>query len=493
MKRVRCSLLLPILVAFLAGYLWIPGTGLADTAPAHPAPGGDGAETPEDLEQLHRLADNLGRIFRHTAESVSPAVVWIEAERRVTMRQPRLRSPFEEFFGPGFEDFFGPREREREFRQQGLGSGFIIDQEGHILTNHHVVAGADRLTVKLPDGRQFDAEVSGTDEATELAVIRLSGAEDEELPVAALGDSDELYVGEWVIAIGNPLGLSYTVSSGIVSAKGRSVGLARYENLIQTDAAINPGNSGGPLVNLKGEVVGINTAIISRTGGYMGIGLAIPINMAKPILDAMIAGEEVERGYLGVYGADLTPELAESFDYATTDGALVNETLPDSPASRAGIEAGDIIMRWNGRVIENFTQLRLLVAETKPGEIAEIVVFRGGEERTFEVEVGSLREQEQPRADTWLGIEVAPVTDEVRERYDAPDLQGVLVQEVDPDGPAAERLRPGDVILRVGNDPVKDVGEFNALMEQTTPGTGVRLYIFDSRTGSRRFIPVRGR
>ncbi len=437
----------------------------------------------DDGEQLHRLADDLGEIFRRAAETVSPAVVWIEAERRVEV-QPR-RHPFEEFFGP-------PREPEREFRQRGLGSGIIIDAEGHILTNHHVVAEADIITVKLPDGREFEALVAGADEPTELAVIRLEG-DFEDLPVVSFGDSEELHVAEWVIAIGNPMGLASTVSVGVVSAKGRSVGLARYENLIQTDAAINPGNSGGPLVNLRGEVVGINTAIISPTGAHMGIGLAIPINMAKPILDAMIAGEEVQRGYLGIYGADVTPELAESFGYDRTEGALVNEVVPGSPAEEAGIEPGDIIMKWAGEELDDFTQLRFKVAETSPGEVVEVELFRDEETVTIELEVGSLLEEEAPTAETWLEIEVDPVTDQVRRHFDIPDLQGVLVREVTPGSPAAELLRPGDVVLSVNREPVTDVDEFYNAVEETTPETGVLLRVLDGRTGRSRFVRIRGR
>jgi len=481
-RNIRTRVFLLVSVAFVAGLLYVAGDWSSTTA--HSAP----SDQPADIEELHQLADNLGRIFRYTAESVSPTVVWIESERKVTVRTPR--SPFEH---PFFEDFFGPqREQEREFRQQGLGSGVIIDDEGHILTNHHVVAGADQLTVKLVDGREFEAELSGSDEATELAVIKLKDFSGD-LPVARLGDSDELNVGEWVIAIGNPLGMSSTVSSGIVSAKGRSVGLARYENLIQTDAAINPGNSGGPLVNLKGEVVGINTAIISRTGGYMGIGLAIPINMAIPILDTMKAGKEVERGYLGIYGADLTQELAEAFDYDRREGALVNEILPGSPAEKAGIEDGDIITAWDGRNVKDFTQLRLLVAETKPGETVEVVLFRDGSEHTFELEVGSLREQEQPeRSDTWLQIEVGPVTEELKERHGLPDLDGVVVLNVEPDSPAAEELNPGDIILSVNRNPVRNVEEFHALIAETTPEDRVLMRILEEGS-RRRFITIRGR
>ncbi len=367
------------------------GLSLFPVAAAEPDPvveQGDSSED-EDITELHEFADNLGQIFRHTAETVSPKVVWIETERKVEMEQPGPGHPFEEFFEQ-------PREEDLQFRQRGLGSGIIIDEDGHILTNHHVVAGADELNVKLLDGREFHAEIAGSDEATELAVIELEGGTAEDLPdPAELGDSEDLAVGEWVVAIGNPMGLSSTVSSGVVSAKGRSVGLARYENLIQTDAAINPGNSGGPLVNLKGEVVGINTAIISPTGGHMGIGLAIPINMAKPIMDTMIAGEEVERGFMGFHGDELTLDLAESFGYDSTDGALVNDVMPDSPAEEAGMEPGDIVIECKGEAIKDFDQLRIMVARIQPGTMVEIVVFRDGDKHQLDLEVGCLIEHEK--------------------------------------------------------------------------------------------------
>ncbi|MFW6279901.1 MAG: S1C family serine protease, partial [Planctomycetota bacterium] len=262
----------------------------------------------EEMEELRDFGDKFGKLFHLNAEKVSPSVVWIQAEKTVKMRRPGFDDPFfRRFFGPDSDDMFG--EREREFRQEGLGSGFIISEEGHILTNNHVVAEADKLRVKLANGEEFAAEVAGADPSTELAVIQMEG-DFGDLEVAELGDSDDIRVGEWVIAIGNPMGLERTVSSGIVSAKGRNIGLARYENLIQTDAAINPGNSGGPLINLQGEVIGINTAIVSRTGGNMGIGLAVPINVARSIIEDLKAGREVERGFLGIAGADLSPELA---------------------------------------------------------------------------------------------------------------------------------------------------------------------------------------
>jgi serine protease Do len=356
------------------------------------------------------------------------------------------------------------------------------------------VEGADELEVKLADGRSFKAELAGADPATELAVIQLQG-DLGDLPTAELGNSDKLYVGEWVIAIGNPLGLSHSVSAGIVSAKGRGLGgrIARYEDLIQTDAAINPGNSGGPLVNLRGEVIGVNTAIVSRTGGYMGIGLAIPINMAKGILDDLKAGREVRRGFLGIIGADLTPELAGQFGYESTEGALVNEVLEESPADEANLKAGDIITTWKGQEVNDFAHLRRMVAATEPGAEVKVKIWREGKERTLTIEVARLQTQRQARAETWLGVTVESVTDETRERFGRDRLQGVVITEVEPDSPAGQALEDGDVILSVNRQPVRNVEEFQRMMARTEKEKGALLHVLDRRTGHARFLYVRGR
>jgi len=487
-KRLALATLLAVGLAIglaLGGVLHTP------TA-AHSAAPQAVEQDEQQMAELRKLADNLALLFRRTAESVSPAVVWINATRTVRVRtiDPFFDSPF--FDDPFFRRFFGPETprgwepREREYKQQGLGSGVIIDARGYILTNNHVVAEADELEVKLADGRTFEAKVTGTDPDTELAVIKLEG-DVEDLPVAVLGDSDDLHVGEWVIAIGNPLGLAHTVSAGIVSAKGRSIGLARYENLIQTDAAINRGNSGGPLVNLHGEVIGINTAIISSSGGNIGIGLAIPINMAKGILDDLKAGRPVERGFLGIRGKDLTPELAQQFDYEGTTGALVSEIVPDSPAEAAGMKAGDIIIRWEGKQVRNFAHLRELVAATDPNKTAAVEIWRDGAPMTLQVKVGRLGEFEQAGVSTWTGIRVAPVTDEVRNRFGRKDLRGVVVAEVAEDSPAAKRgIEEGDVILAVKLPRervafVASPGQFEELVSRVKPGEGVALLVLDRR------------
>ena len=438
----------------------------------------------ESLAELQDFANNLETLFRSAAESVSPAVVFISTEKTIRVTTPGLpRDPMlERFFGP---HSYGPRER--EYKQSGLGSGIILDGEGYILTNNHVVAEADELKVKLLDGRTFDAKPVGADPATDLAVIKLEG-EPGELPVAPLGDSDELDVGEWVVAIGNPFGFSHTVSAGIVSAKGRVLGMSDYEDLIQTDAAINPGNSGGPLVNLNGQVVGINNTIFSRTGGYQGIGFAIPINMAKGILDELKAGKKVERGFLGIYGQDLNPEIATQFGYEGEGGTLVNEVAPDAPAAKAGLEAGDIITHWRGALVKDWAHLRQMVADTEPGEKAQATIWRDGKQKTITLEVALRQDYEQVG---WLGITVAPLTEEVKNQLGRNGLQGVVVAEVAEDSPARGGIEGGDVILSVARRPVRSVAEYQKAVADANPRRGVVLHVLHHRTGRARFILVR--
>jgi len=475
----RRLILAPVLAGGLAlglalgGLFRTPSSGQC----AAPEPQASSAK----LEELRDFADKLGTLFRTVAENVSPSVVWIQSEQTVKYQMPAspFRDPFEDFFGPQFRNFPGPQSREE--KRQGVGSGVIFDAGGYVLTNYHVVADADKLEVKLADGRTFVGKVAGTDPATELAVLKLEGSV-KDLPVARLGDSDRLYVGEWVIAIGNPMGLSQSVSAGIVSAKGRGLGIAKYENLIQTDAAINPGNSGGPLVNLRGEVVGINTAIVSNTGGYMGIGMAIPINMAKAILDDLKAGKPVERGFLGIVGENLTKEAADQFSYKGTKGAVVNEVMPNTPAAKAGLKVDDIIVAWDGKDVEDFNHLRQLVAATGPGKKVPLKIWRDGKEETREIEVARQADHEDVAATNWLGIQVGPVTDEIRDRLGRKDLEGAVVTKVDPKGPAA-MIEPGDVIMSVNRKIVKNVVDFREAMAATKPETGAMLRVLDQRTG----------
>ncbi len=474
------------------------GTQTAQTAPAGKAltaqPPVAAGRAPQELAELRDFAGKLETLFQTVANEVSPAVVLIEAEKTVRVRTPslRFRSPLDEFF----EEFFGPdpferrqQPREREYRRRGLGSGCILDAEGHVLTNNHVVEGADDLTVTLPDGRSFEAEILGRDPETDLAVIKIAG-ELEQLPTLRLGNSDQVNVGQWVIAVGNPFGLRHTVSAGIISAVGRTgIGVARYESLIQTDAAINPGNSGGPLVNLNCEVIAINTAIVGR-GGNVGIGFAIPVNMIRDVLDDLIAGRQVVRGYLGVYPSDLTPEIAEASGYEGKGGALVNEVVEGSPAEAAGMKARDIIVEYGGEKVDDADELRRLAAATDPGETVEVKVWRDGEQHTLSVTAGNLTAAVAAAEETgedWLGLEVQTLTPEMAERLGKPDLKGVIVADVKPDSVAARVISPGDVIVSVNDVRVESAPEYLKLMRAVEPGSVGMVRVLYAQSGRLRY------
>ncbi len=379
---------------------------------------------------------------------------------------------FDFFGGDPFERFFKDKFPDREFKQQGLGSGVIVDKDGYILTNNHVVEGADEIKVILGDKREFEGKIIGTDPQSDVAVIKIEG---DNLPVANLGDSDALRVGKWAIAIGNPFGLSQTVSVGVVSATGRAdIGIAQYEDMIQTDAAINPGNSGGPLVNIKGEVIGINTAIFTKTGGYQGIGFAIPINMAKVIMKSLIDIGRVARGWLGVVIQDLTPALIKQFDVTVSDGVLVADVQPNSPSSEAGMSTGDIIVKYSGKEIRDVNHLRNVVAQTEIDKEVDVVVLREGKEKTLQVKI-----QEQP-ADLFatkgkgplpsakedLGITVQNLTKDLAKSLDIEDEKGVVVTEVVPGSPAANAdIREGDLIREVNRKKIKEIRDFSSAIK----------------------------
>ena len=419
--------------------------------------------------------------FVSLAEQLKPAVVNIGTAKTVKPKAPIYPGPQ----GPGgdmFEEFF-----ERFFRnapqsphkQRSLGSGFIISQDGYILTNDHVVDGADEIKVKLSDGREFTGEIRGLDPKLDLALIKIDAGED--LPVARLGNSEEIKVGEWVMAIGNPFGLEQTVTVGIVSAKGRVIGAGPYDDFIQTDASINPGNSGGPLFNMQGEVIGINTAIVAQG---QGIGFAIPVNMAKQIIPQLRDEGRVTRGWLGVTVQALNKELAESFDLDTTHGALVNEVIEDSPADKAGLKRGDIIVEYDGKQVDELNDLPRLVAATPVDETVSVKVFRDGKERTINVKIGRLDDGEVALAaddeETGgaLGLTVANVTPELVERYSLESDQGILITKIDPEGPAAEaNLRVGDLVFEADGKAVGSVKEFEELVGKMKSGKVLRLLI----------------
>lgn len=407
--------------------------------------------------------------FVDLAKKLSPAVVNISTTQVVKERLmpfPEFRSPFDDFFGQ--PPFGGGEAPEREFKRQSLGSGFIINKEGYIVTNYHVIENASEIVVTFADTKKdYEAEIVGQDAKLDLALIKIEA--EETLPVAPLGDSDDLEIGEWVMAIGNPFGLGGTVTAGIVSQKGRVIGAGPYDNFIQTDASINPGNSGGPLFNMRGEVVGINTAIYA---GGQGIGFAIPINMAKDVILQLKEKGKVTRGWIGVSIQAITPEIAESFGLEEQRGALVAAVNPGDPADKGGLKAGDVIIEFDGKPIDELSDLPRTVAATPPGKTVKVKVLRDGKELTLEVTVAERAEEGAVAAGTLseqkLGFTVQPLTPELAERFGLDSTDGVLISSVDPSSPAAEAgLRRGDIIKEVGRRPVKNMAEFKEALRRS--------------------------
>jgi serine protease Do len=390
--------------------------------------------------------------------------------------------PFHEFLEP-FGRFFGPGQLpHRPFKQKSLGSGFVIDQGGLILTNNHVVEDADEIVVKLADGSEHKAKLLGRDKKTDIALLRIDKA--GAVNPVVLGDSDELEVGEWVMAIGNPFGLENTVTAGIVSAKGRHIGAGPYESFIQTDASINPGNSGGPLINLRGEVVGINSAIYSRGGGNIGIGFASPINIAKDLLPELEQKGHVTRGWLGVLIQKVTPDIAESLGLKDAAGALVADVMKDGPAKQVGIQVGDVIVDFNGTGVKDSADLPLLVARTPVGKVVKVKVFRGKSEKVFEVKVQALKDDEVEVASATgdgesLGLTVQNLTPGIAKSLglDA-ETKGIVVSAVTPGSPADDaQLRRGDVILEVDRKAVQDAAAFHGALKNAEKGKTLLLLV----------------
>ena len=423
------------------------------------------------------------------AKEARASVVNISSVKKRLHRSDQGLRPF--FDDPFFRRFFGEEfggriPAPREHREQGLGSGVIVTSDGYIITNNHVVEGADELTVSLPDKRTFKAKVVGTDPKTDVAVVRIAASN---LPVLPWGDATQLQVGEMVLAVGNPFGLSQTVTMGIISAVGRAnMGIVDYEDFIQTDAAINPGNSGGALVNLKGELIGINTAIFTQSGGYMGIGFAIPSNMAKSVMESLIKHGKVVRGWIGVSVQEVTPDLAKEFGTKDTKGALVADVMDDSPASNAMLERGDIITSYNGTSIRDPGHLRALVAETAPGTKVTVSIIRNKNPQDFTVTIGELpkdlakasrRDNGSRKGEHALaGITVENITNQ-SERLGRSKVQsGVLVTDIEADS-SAERagLQTGDIIREINRNPVKDVRDFERLTNQLNANSPVLLLL----------------
>ncbi len=425
------------------------------------------------------------------AERATPSVVNVASRRVAKNRGPQMDPFFRHFFGPG-----GPEPRERE--QRGLGSGVIYSSDGLVLTNNHVIEGADEITVTTADGTDYDAEVAGTDEKSDVALLRLKGNPKNLVPIA-LGDSSQLRVGDVVLAIGNPFGFSQTVTMGIVSAKGRSeTGIVDYADFIQTDAAINPGNSGGALVNMQGELVGINTAIISRTGGYQGIGFAIPSNMARQISQHLVEHGKVVRGWLGIGIQDVDPDLAAALNLPNADGVLVSDVEPGSPADKGGVLRGDVVLSVGGTKTNSSAQLRNVIAEAGANKKVELSILRAGKPITLSLVLGELKSEKpessnspsaSPRPEMLDGLSIDVLTPRVREQVNLPASvkQGVVVSGIAPGSLAAESgLAPGDVIVQINNKDVADVAAFRNLYKQSSDKKKVLLLVY--REGRSRFV-----
>ncbi len=444
-------------------------------------------------------AEALSMTFRGVAKAVLPAVVSIETRTKaVTINQPGGVSPFEDeifkrFFGENFKGFEQFQQRQRRMPQQhGAGSGFIIDSSGVILTNAHVVNGAERVIVKLEDGRELTATDWHADPRSDVAIIRVDAG--EPLPSVPLGNSDEMEIGDWVLALGNPFDIGTTVTSGIISAKGRNTGINERESYLQTDAAINPGNSGGPLVNLKGEVVGINTAISTRSGGYDGVGFAIPVNNARWVADQLIATGSVKRAYLGVQLQGMTPQLRKQFGVPNGQGALVAHVFDGSPASDAGIEAGDVILKFAGQDVKHSTQLQGIVEQLGVGETYPVTVLRDGSETDLQVTLremprdftpamkrlsGSGTGSPETEAFNELGLEIGAVdSDAAKQLGVAEDAEGVFVTSVEPNSPAAQAgIRTGDIIEKVGTQKVNSPEEFEKAAGELSLDEGIVMLV----------------
>jgi serine protease Do len=485
-------------LAALAGF--VIGVGVCvrlDLLPAPAAVGlfGGGEASPSNPPPV-TIPD-----FADLASHVSPAVVNISTTQEV--KSPHAMGPGPGPGGPGqqapggpgqngpddddqFQEYFGPFERffnmpRRPFKARSLGSGFIIDPKGLIITNNHVVENADEIIVKLSTGKEFKAKVVGRDSKTDIALIELKTP--AVLPAVKLGDSDGMQVGQWVVAIGNPFGLENTVTAGIVSALGRHINQGPYDNFIQTDAAINPGNSGGPLLNTKGEVVGINTAIFSRGGGNIGIGFAIPINLAHEIVPQLKDKGHVVRGWLGVMIQKVTPDIAESLGLEDAKGALVADVVKDGPAEASGLKQGDVITEFDGKPVVDSAELPLLVARTGVGKSVRLKIIRDKEAKEFTVKVGELKEEDSTEAggssSEDLGLAVQTLTPELAENLNLDKgLKGVVVTQVEPGGPAAEAgLRRGDVILEVNRKPVKNAAAYQKAVRELGKGKSLLFLV----------------
>lgn len=452
------------------------------------------------IAQARELPD-----FTWMVERYGPAVVNISTTQKVggsphlppELNLPDLPedSPLRDFLRRFFgED--GEGGDEGIFNSKSLGSGFIISRDGYLLTNYHVIRDADEIIVRLSDRRELIAELIGSDERSDLALLKVDA---DDLPMVEVGSSEDLKVGEWVLAIGSPFGFDHSVTAGIVSAKGRSLPSENYVPFIQTDVAINPGNSGGPLFNLDGEVVGINSQIYSRTGGFMGLSFAIPIDMAMQVVDQLKTQGYVSRGWLGVLIQNVTRDLAESFGMDQPRGALVAQVMPDSPAARAGIQVGDVIVEFDGHVVDKSSELPPLVGATKVGSSVPVKLIRAGKQRNLKIEIGELPEEESiatgggkpepsPIEESRFGLMVADLSDEQRGALGV-EQGGVMVESVKPGAARAAGIRQGDLILRLNNQDVESAKQFRELIKSLPGGKSAALLV--QRDGNPLFLALR--
>jgi len=479
-RRIRSQLPGAILAAALIAAMAVISVS------AERLPVGDTPAAGTSSSNATEAAKQVSAAFENAAARVTPWVVPIISEQQTQERsQARIPPELGRYFGDDFFRHFFPPEGEDDRAVRGFGSGVVVSADGYVLTNAHVVRHAERVTVVLPDKKRHRAEVVGTDPQTDLAVIKIDA---HGLEPARLGDSDAVKVGQWVLAVGNPFQLLNTVTTGIVSATGRaSIGLASYESFIQTDASINPGNSGGALADLDGNVIGINTAISSPSGGNVGIGFAIPINMAKDVMHQLIDNGKVTRGYLGLVPQDLDDDLARALRLNTTSGSLVGDVTPDGPASEAGVERGDVITTFDGRPVDDSNELRNLVAAARPGAEVEIELLRDGKRKAVTVRLGtrpgevaaaSTSSPPHEQATVKLGLAVQPLTDDLADELGYAGQQGVLVAEVIPGTPAADTaLRRGDLLKRINRTEIRDVDDVRAATAELNDGDHVALLV----------------
>ncbi len=431
--------------------------------------------------------------FTKIVEIISPSVVNISAEKKISKSVPGFEWHYEGPFDDFFRDFFRGFPK-FEGKTQTLGSGFFISEDGYLITNYHVIKDASNIVIKMTNKKEFkgdEIKIIGTDKRTDIALLRIET--DEKFPYLEFGNSGNVKVGDWAIAVGNPFRLEGTVTVGVISAKGRAnIPLPEgpdFQSFLQTDAAINPGNSGGPLVNIWGEVIGINTAITSPSGGNVGIGFAIPANLAKTIVDELKSKGKVTRGYLGVYLQEITEDLKDALSLSSIDGILISEVIENTPASKAGIKSGDVVLEFNGKKVKDLQSFRIQVASTPVDKTVKMKIYRDGKEKMVSVKIGEFPEElstaiDEQEEKSELGLKVIDVTDSQAQRFDLDAKGGVVVIDVEADSPASDAgIRVGDVILTIGKEDIKNIDDYRAVVSKLIKGKSI---IFHLQRGERK-------